>query len=323
MDWKRFGLTGRPFPAIPDSAFYYPATGHEAAVDLLARAVAEDEGVSLLTGQPGIGKTLLCQCLLDRLGPKTTSAFLTNSHFPDRQALLQTILFELSLPYEGGSEQVLRLRLTEYLLKNCASGRRAVLLADEAQHLSPDHLEELRLLGNLEAGQGKALQVILVGQESVFATLARPDVAALNQRLVVKARLEVLGLEEAVDYLVHHLRLAGGQPEAIFDDAALEILGRGSRGVPRLLNQVGHQALTLAHAADLERVDAEAALEALCMLGLHADDGATALSSEKVDKALLATDSSAAEELAPAPSLSLATEETPVCRLYESPRRPA
>src|SRR5262249_42332499 len=131
---KDFGLRRRPFPATPDRALYYPATTHETALAELERAIAENEGLTLLTGEPGTGKTLLAHCLLERLGPEVASAFLINSHVTGRSALFQAILFDLSLPYEVGSEQVLRLRLTDFLMKNCAAGRRAVLLADEAQH---------------------------------------------------------------------------------------------------------------------------------------------------------------------------------------------
>jgi general secretion pathway protein A len=264
-----FGLARRPFPATPDRSCYYPATTHETALASLLRAIEEDAGFALLAGAPGTGKTLLCHCLLERLGPDIVSAFLSNSHFPDRRSLLQGILYDFSLPYEDGGEQVLRLRLTDYLLKNCSGARRALLLVDEAQHLLPDLLEELILLGNLEAGRGKAFQVILVGQEGLMQTLSQPEMTACLQRLAVRARIEPLGVEEGVDYLLHHVRLAGGRPEAIWDEPALEILARGAKGIPRLLNQVGHQAMLLAHEAEMSRVDAEAALEALAMLGLE------------------------------------------------------
>jgi type II secretory pathway predicted ATPase ExeA len=264
----RFGLRQRPFPATPDSASYYPATSHERTLDRLRQAI-DEQGLALLTAAPGTGKTLLGHCLLERLGPNAVSAFLTNSHFRDRTALFQAILYDLSLPYEGGSEQELRLRLTEFLLQNCGKARQAVLIVDEAQHLSADLLEELRLLGNLEAGTNKAVQVILIGQEALLETLKLPELAVLNQRLEVRTTLEPLGVEEAADYLLHHLRRAGARPEAIVSDESLELLARHTRGVPRLLNQAARQALVLADAADASYVDVEAALEALAALGIE------------------------------------------------------
>jgi type II secretory pathway predicted ATPase ExeA len=269
---QRYGLARRPFPATPDGDRYYPATGHENALTSLQRALADDEGIVLLVGAPGTGKTLLGQLILERLPEGHITALLTNSHLADRAALLQAILYDLGLPYADRGEQTLRLRLTEQLLKNCAAGQRTVLVVDEAQHLSADLLEELRLLTNLEAGSQKALQVVLIGQPAILDTLAQPALAVLGQRLAVRCRIEPFGVEEACDYLLHHLRQAGAKTDQVIDDAALETLARGTAGVPRRLNQAAHQALVLADAGELACVDAEAALEALSMLGLAADE---------------------------------------------------
>jgi general secretion pathway protein A len=271
---KRFQLKRRPFPATPDDSLYYPATGHESALQALLGAVDNDEGLILLTGEPGTGKTLLAHCVSDRLGPETTTAFLTNSRLADATALLQAILFDLQLPYEDASDQVLRLRLTDYLLKNCLAGKRFVLIVDEAHHLKPQLLEELRLLGNLEAGGRKAFQAILLAQPDILQTLKQPCLAAVHQRLSLRCALEPLGLEEAIDYLLHHLRLAGGKAEKVMDESALEVIARGTHGVPRLLNQAAHQTLHLADAAELDQADAEAALEALAVLGMTQEGGA-------------------------------------------------
>jgi type II secretory pathway predicted ATPase ExeA len=263
-----FGLRQRPFRASPDSGCYYPATGHEQALQRLLRALDDGEGPVLLTGAPGTGKTLLCHCLLERLGPDVTSAFLTQGHFGGRAGLLQAILYDLSQPHEGRGEQELRLSLTDHLLRNYADGKRALVIVDEAQHLSPDLLEELRLLGNLEARQGKAVQVVLAAQPSLIVTLGRPDLASLSQRLAVRAAVEPMSVPEAADYLVHQIRVAGGRPDDVLAEEARELLARGTRGVPRLLNQAAHEALTLACSAEVRPVDAEAALEALALLGL-------------------------------------------------------
>jgi general secretion pathway protein A len=265
---KRYGLSRRPFPATPDSDRYYPAASHEAALAAMECGLAGDESFVLVTGAAGTGKTLLGHVLLDRLPEGSVSALLTNSHLPDRSALLQAILYDLRLPYADRGEQVLRLRLTDQLLQNCAAGKRTVLVVDEAQHLGADLLEELRLLTNLEAGSRKAVQVVLIAQPEILETLKQPALTAFAQRLAVRSRLEALGVEEACDYLQHHLRQAGAEPEKVFDESALEVLARGSGGVPRRLNQAAHQALLLADAGDLAGVDAEAALEALAFFGL-------------------------------------------------------
>ena len=268
---SHFRLKGRPFRASPDPASYYPATTHEEALARLLRAVREDESFSLLTGAPGTGKTLLLHVLAERLGPEVACAFLVNSHVPDRAGLLQALLFDLALPYQQRGEQELRLTLTDYLLNRYGAGKRTVLLVDEAQHLSPDLLEELRLLGNLEGGSGKAVQVVLAGQPPLVDLLQRPELAGFRQRVAVRVRLEPLDVHEAADYLVHHLRVAGGPPRSLFTDEALEILARATQGLPRLLNQAAHQAMSLAYGVGAPAVDAEAALEALALLGLDAE----------------------------------------------------
>ena len=268
---QRFGLARRPFPATPDADCYYPATSHENALRTMQRALADDEGLVLLSGAPGTGKTLLGQLILGRLSEGHPSALLTNSHLPDRAALFQAVLYDLGLPYGDRGEQTLRLRLTEQLLKSCGEGQRTLLVVDEAHHLSADLLEELRLLTNLEAGSRKALQVILIAQPAILDTLGEPALAGLGQRLAMRCKIEPLGVEEACDYLLHHLRQAGAKPNQVIDDASLDVLARGSGGIPRRLNQAAHQALFLADAGELSCVDAEAALEALAALGLSAD----------------------------------------------------
>jgi general secretion pathway protein A len=277
-----FHLRQRPFPATPDPARYYPATSHERAIARLLGGLDDGEGVMVLSGEPGTGKTLLCHCLLERLGTERSIAFLTNGRTGSRAGLLQAILYDLSLPYEGRGEQELRLALTDHLLRGYEVGRGTLLVVDEAQHLTPDLLEELRLLGNLEARSGKAFQVILVGQPALLETLQRPELSALGQRVAIRAEVEPLPLQEAADYLLHHVRVVGGRPERLFADEALDLLCRQTRGVPRLLNQAAHQALRLAAEAGAAQVDAEATLEALALLGL-AEEGASENRNEAND----------------------------------------
>jgi type II secretory pathway predicted ATPase ExeA len=279
---SHFGLCRRPFPATPDHSCYYPATGHERALGRLLDGLADGEGVLLLSAGPGLGKTLLCHCLLDRLGDDLQASLLTHTHLGGPAGLLQALLHDLSLPHEGRSEQDMRLALIDHLLGRYRDGKRTVLVIDEAQHLGPDLLEELRLLGNLEGQAGKAVQVVLAGQPELLATLGQPALAPLRQRVVVRAQIEPLGLEEAADYLLAHLRAAGGRAERILGMEALEVLGRQTGGVPRLLNQSARLALRLAAENSASEVDAEIALEALAQLGLTAAEPETAL-PEKED----------------------------------------
>jgi type II secretory pathway predicted ATPase ExeA len=267
-DATLFGLHRRPFPATPDVSCYYPATSHERALARLLDGLADGEGVLVLTGAPGSGKTLLCHCLLDRIGDRS-AAFLTNTHCRSRTALLQALLFDLGQPYVNRSEQELRLALTDHLLQGFAAGRPTVLIVDESHLLGTDLLEELRLLGNLEGRTGKAVQLVLVGQEALLDVLRQPALASLRQRAALQTTLEPLALSEAADYLLHHLRIAGGRPDALLAEDALEVLARGSGGVPRLLNQAAREALRLAVETGAGHIDYEAALEGLALLGLE------------------------------------------------------
>jgi type II secretory pathway predicted ATPase ExeA len=274
MDELCKGKAHRPFRNTPDSPAYYPATCHEQALEALRKAILNDESVALLTGETGTGKTLLCHCLLERLGPETVSAFLTNTHFASRTALLQAICFDFGVPFEGRGEQELRLALTEFLLASAEEGKRNVLVIDEAHHLTADLLEELRLLTNLEAPQVKVFQVVLVGQGQLLEAIEAPALASLAQRLVTRGAIEPLTVHEAADYIVHQVRQAGLRSKDLFTDEAIGIIARGSRGVPRLLNQSAQQALGLARAAQVDIVDAEVALEAIGQLGLEAPEPA-------------------------------------------------
>jgi type II secretory pathway predicted ATPase ExeA len=287
-----FGLRRRPFPASPDHACYYPATSHERALGRLLAGLNDGEGLLVLTAEPGLGKTLVGHCLLDRLGVRPGAAdqveavFLAGTHAGGRVALLQAVLYDLSLPHEGRSEQEIRLALIDHLLGQYAAGRRMVLLIDEAQHLNVDQLEELRMLDNLDGRGGKAVQIVLLGQGGLLNTLARPELASLRQRTAVRAVLEPLGVDESADYLLHHLRAAGGRAEQILGAEALELLARNTHGVPRLLNQAAHQSLRLAAEAGNAEVDVEAVIEALTLLGLpgpidtEAGDGIAPADSE-------------------------------------------
>lgn len=314
MYQSHFGLRQRPFRSTPDRDAYYPATSHEAALNRLVQAFQDGEGLALLTGEPGIGKTLVCHRLIEQAG--AACAFVTNTHVSDRAALFQAILFDLSLPYEKRSEQELRLALTDHLLENFAAGKRNLILIDEAQHLSADLLEELRLLGNLEARQNKAVQIVLAALPALDSEVDRPELTVFRQRLVTRVLLEALGVHESVDYLIHHLRQAGGRPERILSEEAVDILARGAGGIPRLLNQAAHHALCMAFEAGIKQVDAEVALEALAALGLEA-----APAEEAQDFSVVADDESAGIPMADE-DLD-AVDQGSTGGVMSSPRRPA
>lgn len=269
MDYAHFGMGARPFRPGPDPTAYYPAAPHEEALTALRQAMAADEPFAVLTGEPGVGKSLVAQVLLERLGDEAITAVITNSHLETRSALLQALLFDSGMSYEGKSEQELRLALTDCLLGRLGEGQRTLIVVDEAHHLSADCLEELRLLANLEARQRCGIQVILIGLPELMETLQRSELRALAQRITTRICLGRLDCAESAEYLAHQIRAAGGKAAELFCEEAVELLAKAAQGVPRLLNQAAHLALQLTGQADGERADAEAVLEALARLGIE------------------------------------------------------
>jgi type II secretory pathway predicted ATPase ExeA len=229
-------------------------------------ALADGEPYVLLTGDAGVGKTLIAQLIMSRLGDDTLTALITNCHFSCRGDLLQAMLYELGLPHTGRAEQEMRIGLTEFLLERHLSGLKTVLVLDEAQLLTPELLEEVRLLGNLESPKGKAVQVLMVAQPDILATLELPHMIGFVQRLAVRVRLEPMGMKDSAGYLTNCVTRAGGVANEVFDEEAIEVLCRGCNGMPRLLNQAGHAALMITAKAGMRTVDAEGATEALAAL---------------------------------------------------------
>lgn len=272
MYLTHFGLTDRPFRPTADTPFYYPATHHEIALARLRQALAVEEGFAVLSGETGLGKTLLLHRLIAQAEEDRHILLVSNTHFNTAAGLFQTLLFDLGLPFEGRSEHELRLAVTEQLLKTFENGRQVLLILDEAQHLTPHLLEELRLLSNLETSETKVVQIVLAGLPLLAEMIRRPGLAALQQRIRTRIELTPLDVHESADYVAHQIRAVGGRPEQIFTEEALDVLARACRGVPRLLNHAADLAMQLAAAAELATVDAEAVSEALHDLGLPLAD---------------------------------------------------
>jgi type II secretory pathway predicted ATPase ExeA len=270
LDWSHFGMTRRPFRPAVDTGAYFPGAAHETALAAVTAAFARRDPVALVDGPPGTGKSLVARRWLERLPPDVPKVVLPNVKAPGPVDLFQAILFDLNLPYQGLSEQELRLSVSGQLLGAWATGHPTVLLIDEAQHLSPGTLEELRLLGNIETGDRSALFLLLVAQPALRAVLARPATAAFAQRVGARARVEPFTPEESAAYLRHQVQVAGGNPAAVLDPDAVVLLAGACGGVGRVLNQAAALAAELAADAASRVVDVEAALEALARLGLAA-----------------------------------------------------
>jgi general secretion pathway protein A len=252
---KHFGLTGRPFSIAPDPRFLYMSRQHREALAHLLYGVGEGGGFVQLTGEVGTGKTTICRCLLEQLPEHVDMALILNPRV-NAQELLASLCDELHITYarDTTSIKVLTDVLSAYLLDSHARGRRTVLMIDEAQNLSADALEQVRLLTNLETTREKLLQIILVGQPELRSLLARDELRQLSQRITARYHLEPISREETAAYIRHRLQVCGaGEP--IFTDSAIDLVHRLSTGVPRLINVLCDRAMLGAFVEGKRRIE--------------------------------------------------------------------
>jgi len=243
---SHFGLRRTPFGLTPDTRFYFSEASHQEALNTLLVALRSGEGFLKITGEVGLGKTLLCRQLLNALGPEFVTAYVPNPAVSPR-GLLLTVAEELGCAVDAAAspEQLLK-AINQQLLANAARHVRTALVVDEAQALSDETLEAIRLLTNLETETAKLLQVVLFGQPELDQRLARPELRQLRQRISFSYRLQPLNREQFAAYVRHRLEVAGAPGGQLFSDDALRVLYRASRGTPRLANILCHKALLAA-----------------------------------------------------------------------------
>jgi len=239
---KFYGFTNRPFNLTPDSSFFYPSQKHEEALNRLLVAISQRNGFAVITGEIGSGKTTVCRALLNKLDPTTKVALILNTHLGKKE-LLTTILEDLGIEYKSSSKTYLLIALNNYLLEEASKEINVVLIIDEAQNLTPSVLEEIRMLSNLETENEKLLQIILIGQPELRRKLAHPKLEQFSQRIVVYYHLEPLDRQETEAYIKHRIKIAGCQNEDLFSPGAVEEVYKYSKGIPRLINLVCHNAL--------------------------------------------------------------------------------
>ncbi len=258
-----FGLQRRPFSATPDANCFVPLETHQGVLDALAVACERGQGIGVLTGEAGLGKSLVGLRLAFELQPTFATAFLGHSAYATRRALLQAILFELNRPYDRMSEQELRLELMS-TLKSLRSERQGfVLIVDEAHRLSMPLLDEVRLLTLLAEGGEPLARVVLIGNRDLEERLVDPELSAFNQRVACQVDLAPLTQVESLEYLSASLEFAGGEVEETFTEEALAFLAKAADGVPRCLNHLADHSLLLAFVTERRPVSAEIVREAL------------------------------------------------------------
>ena len=256
MYTAHFGLAEAPFSLTPDPRFLYMSERHREGLAHLLYGIQQPGGFVQLTGEVGTGKTTLCRCLLEQLPPEVDVALILNPRLTVVE-FLATMCDELHIAYpaETTSVKVLVDALHRYLLEVHARGRRTALIIDEAQNLSAEVLEQIRLLTNLETASEKLLQIILIGQPELTRILKRQELRQLAQRITARYHLLPFSTRDTCAYIGHRLLVAGGS-SGLFTPAAMRRVLRLSGGVPRVINILCDRALLGAYAHDRHRIDA-------------------------------------------------------------------
>jgi len=231
-----YGLRANPFNVNPDPRYLFLTRHTEEALACLTYGIQSRKGFVLLTGEVGTGKTTLINKLLEWLRlQQVATAFVFNSRLNTTQ-FLDYMMADFGIPCDSKSKSQILLRLYNWLLDRYRAGETAVLIVDEAQNLTDEVLEEIRMLTNLETFTEKLLQIVLVGQPELEQKLKQPQLRQLRQRLTLRARTHSLSLEETKAYIEQRLRIAGANGQQIFDPDAVVEIHRCANGIPRVIN---------------------------------------------------------------------------------------
>lgn len=232
-----FGLDCKPFQLTPDPDFFFFSRGHKKTLTYLSYGINFNQGFILVTGEVGIGKTTIIRKMMRELDEDVRLAKVSNTRVSSEQ-LWALINDDFGLDTSGKDKTLMMKDLTDFLISEYSMGRRCMLFVDEAQNLSPDLLEEVRLLSNLETDKSKLLQIVLVGQPELRKMLARPELRQLRQRINISCHLNALTKEETESYIFHRLEAAGNRNAAVFEAGVIDAIYGFSGGIPRLINIV-------------------------------------------------------------------------------------
>ncbi len=272
-----YGFAQSPFTLAPDPRFLYPSPSHEEAIRLLLQTIRRRDGVAVLSGDIGTGKTTVCRTVLKQLDMKLFTSLVLNP-FLSPEELLREILLDFGVVSReavrsgritSASRHELTTTLHEFLTSLVPIGASGVLIIDEAQHLSPQVLEQIRILSNLETNQAKLLQIVMVGQLNLLDVLQQPGQRELDQRVALRTVLAPLARLELEAYVMHRMSIAGELSQVAFEDAALDLLYKSSGGVPRLINLICDRALMAGAQADARAITAAIINTAVISLGLQ------------------------------------------------------
>lgn len=257
-----FGFTEKPFKLVPNPAYLYLSQSHEEALAHLSYGLSQGDGFVIIIGEVGTGKTTLCRAFLDKLDDNTEAAYIFNPKLNAAQ-LLAAINAEFRIHSDAKNIKDLIDSLNTYLLEQKAVGKTVIVLIDEAQNLSQDVLEQLRLLSNLETARDKLLQIILVGQPELGHLLDSYDMRQLRQRMTLNCHLRPFTYQETNAYIHHRLNIASEKSAMKFDRAVLKAVYRYSGGIPRLINIACDRSLLSAYGKNQPTVTASIARHAI------------------------------------------------------------
>ena len=263
-----FGLSAKPFELLPNPKFLYLSKGHRKALSYLQYGVQEHAGFTLLTGEVGSGKTTLLRDIINRISSDTTLSMIFNTRV-DAQQLIGMINEDFGLLSAGKDKVQLLRELNDFLLAECTAGRQPIIIIDEAQNLSTDALEEIRLLSNLEADNFKLMQIILVGQPELKQIISNPSLRQLRQRISISCHLNPLNREETEEYIFHRLATVGNRDCVVFLDGVFDMIYRFSGGIPRLINLLCDFLLLSAFVEETREIDVELVKDAVTELSFE------------------------------------------------------
>ena len=265
-----FGFKERPFKLVPDPDYLFLGKTHEEALAHLRYAVGQGEGFVEIIGEIGTGKTMLCRTFLEGLGPDVESAYIFNPRM-DALDLLKAVNDEFGISAAHDSIKALVDELNTFLIEKKAAGRSVVLVIDEAQNLSRDVLEQIRLLSNLETTKDKLLQIVLAGQPELGVMLDSYDLRQLRQRISLSCRLSPLTYAETKAYIAHRVGVAALKPMTVFSRAATGRIYKFSGGIPRLINMACDRSLVTAFARNRLKVSGGMAKSAIRELSCRSE----------------------------------------------------
>lgn len=265
MYLEYYNLKEQPFNITPDPRFIYFGQHHKEAYDHLMYGIRNRKGFIELTGEVGSGKTTLCRAVLANLDKDVETALILNPSLSETQ-LLRAMLNDFGLEVKGRDRLAYIEVLNDFLLQKNREGTNVALLIDEAQDLSPQVMEQVRLLSNLETDQHKLIQIVLCGQPELKDRLARPDLRQLRQRITVRYHIPPLTLDDTAMYIRHRLWVAGSDGTVEFESGAVREIHRYSKGSPRLINAVCDNALLAGYVAQTKTISVRCARRAIQQL---------------------------------------------------------